>query len=257
VARPREEGAVRGFDASTYGERFADVYDDWYADVSDVGATVAAVAALAEGGSVLELGIGTGRLALPLAERGVEVWGVDASPAMLDRLRAKPGARAVRAVVGDFARLDAVAGLPDRVTVVLVAFNTFFNIPEEAGQRRCLAAVARLLGPGGRLVLEAFVPDVDADGPRGDVAPAVVEADRVVLHVSRLDPAAQTVAGQHVTITADGIRLRPWYIRYATPDQLDAMAADAGLVLLERWGDWDGRPFGPGDDRHVSVYGVA
>ena len=245
---------MEGYRAESYGERFADVYDDWYADVSDVAATADVVASLAAGGRVLELGIGTGRLALPIAAHGVEVWGVDASPAMLDRLRAKPGSDAITVLLGDFADLGAVDGLAGPFAVALVAYNTFFNLADEGAQRRCLAGVATLLAPGGRLVIEAFVPDDDPAAPAGVVAPLVVDADRVVLQVTQRDAARQTVAGQHVTITEAGIRLRPWHIRYATPAQLDAMATGAGLTLERRWGGWRKEPFADDSDRHVSLY---
>ena len=147
---------MEGYRSSTYGDRFADVYDDWYHDVSDVDATVARVAALAtpRGGRVLELGAGSGRLAIPLADRDLEVWAVDASAAMVERLRAKPGAEAVHAVVGDMAEL-ALPGAPP-FAVVLCAFNTFFNLTTAEAQQRCLARVADALAPGGSLVLEAF-----------------------------------------------------------------------------------------------------
>ncbi|MDP9020221.1 MAG: class I SAM-dependent methyltransferase [Actinomycetota bacterium] len=243
---------MHGFDASTYGERFADVYDDWYGDVSDVEATVEAVAGLAGDGPVLELGIGTGRLALPLKAAGLEVHGIDASPAMLERLRAKPGGKAVPVVIGDFA--DVAVEVPGGFAVVLVAYNTLFNLGSAAAQRRCFANVARRLRPGGALVVEAFVPPAASEGPDAAVTPSVVEHDRVVLQVTRRDPAAQTVDGSVVSITEHGIRLRPWHIRYASPDELDAMAGAVGLSPAERWSGWRGEPFGPGSDRHVSVY---
>ncbi|MEY2570667.1 MAG: hypothetical protein QOE63_1017, partial [Acidimicrobiaceae bacterium] len=97
--------SVDGYTAASYGEGFADVYDDWYADVSDVDATVERIVAIAGGGRVLELGIGSGRLALPLAAQGIDVWGIDASPAMVDRLRAKPGGGALPVAIGDMAAL--------------------------------------------------------------------------------------------------------------------------------------------------------
>ena len=243
---------MEGFDAATYGEGFADVYDDWYAEVSDVEGTADAVTALAVGGPVLELGIGTGRLALPLVDRGLEVHGIDASPAMVERLRAKSGGASVTVVVGDFA--DVEAEVPGGFAVVYVAFNTLFNLSSADAQRRCFANVAARLRPGGSFVVEAFVPDDDAAGPDGRVTPSVVEKDRVVLQVTRRDADAQTVSGSTVSITEAGIRLRPWVIRYAAPSELDAMASAAGLSLLHRWAGWRHEPFSDDSPRHVSVY---
>jgi SAM-dependent methyltransferase len=247
---------VEGYDAGTYGERFADVYDDWYGDVTDADACTAALASLAGangGGPVLELGVGSGRLALPLAERGVEVHGIDASPAMLDRLRAKPGSDLVRVTVGDMAALDLAD--PPAFAVVFVAFNTFFNLATEAAQRRCLTRVAELLAPNGAFVLEGFVPaDADGDGVDGSVTPSRLTADEVVLTVSQRDRAAQTITGQHVHITEAGIRLRPWHLRYLSPAQLDELASGAGLVLEHRAAGWDGEPFTDESTVHVSTY---
>lgn len=247
---------MEGYDASTYGERFADVYDDWYGDVSDVEGCcdrVAGLVAAVGGGPVLELGVGSGRLALPLAARGLEVHGIDASEAMVARLRAKPGGDAIRVTVGDMAELS----LPDPppFAVVLVAFNTFFNLPTEDEQRRCLERVAGLLAPGGRFLLEAFVPDAPGgQGVDGALTPRRITSDEVVLSVSQRDRATQTVTGQHVHITEDGIRLRPWHLRYATPAQLDELAAGAGLVLDRREAGWRGEPFTDDSDVHVSAY---
>jgi SAM-dependent methyltransferase len=245
---------VEGFDAATYGERFADVYDEWYGAVTHVAATVEAVAALAAGRPVLELGVGTGRLAVPLAQQGLEVHGIDASPAMLERLATKAAAAgvAVHASEGDFADVDvAVEG---GFAVVLVAFNTLFNLTDAGAQRRCLAAVAHRLAPDGVLAVEAFVPEPEAATAGGAVTPTVIEADRVVLQVTQSDPEAQTITGSVVSITEEGIRLRPWRIRWATPDELDAMANEAGLVRAERWGDWDRRPYDEDSPKHVTLY---
>jgi SAM-dependent methyltransferase len=247
---------VDGYEPSTYGERFAEVYDDWYGEVTDAAACADAVAALARangGGPVLELGIGSGRLALPLAERGLEVHGLDASPAMVARLRDKPGGERLPVTIGDMAELPLVD--PPPFAVVLVAFNTFFNVPSEEGQRRCLARVAEVLAPGGAFVLEAFVPDAPGGhGVDGALTPRRITADEVVLSVSQRDRAAQTITGQYVHVTEAGIRLRPWHLRYATPEQLDVMAADAGLVLAGRRAGWREEPFTDESDVHVSVY---
>jgi SAM-dependent methyltransferase len=247
---------VDGYEPSTYGQRFADVYDDWYGDITDGAACVERLAALVEeagGGAVLELGVGTGRLALPLAERGIEVHGIDASAAMLDRLRDKPGGGAVHLTEGDMADLALVD--PPPFVVVLAAFNTFFNLGSRDGQERCLARIATLLAPHGTFVLEGFVPvPPDGGGPQSAVTPRRITTDEVQLTVSQHDPAAQTITGQHVHITEGGIRLRPWHLRYAPPAELDEMADQAGLALAWRHADWEGRPFGADATVHVSAY---
>ncbi len=243
---------MEGFDASSYGEGFADVYDDWYGDVSDVEGTVETIAALAGATPVLELGIGTGRLALPLAGRGVEVHGVDASPAMLDRLRAKPGGQALPVVVGDFA--DVPVQVHGGFGVIFVAYNTLFNLPSPEAQRRCFTNAAHRLRPGGAFVVEAFVPSPEPERTTGTVTPSVVGATQVVLHVTRRHPATQTVEGSTVSITEGGIRLRPWHIRYTWPSELDDMAGSAGLALERRHAGWRGETFTTASPRHVSVY---
>jgi SAM-dependent methyltransferase len=238
-------------DGAAYGEAFADVYDEWYADVTDVAATVAFVERLAgAGGTVLELGVGTGRLAVPMASAGLTVTGIDASPAMLARLRARPGSASIEVVEGDM-----VTEMPDgRFDVVLVAYNTLFNLADESAQQACFLAVRDRLAAGGSFVVEAFVPDVTA--PAGhDVTVRSMSADRVVLSVSDHRPDRQRTSGQFVELSeSGGVRLRPWSIRWAAPAELDAMAARAGLGLVERWADMSRTPFGDGSDHHVSVY---
>lgn len=246
---------MEGYQASTYGDRFADVYDDWYGEVTDAAACTERLARLVAergGGPVLELGVGSGRLALPLAAQGVEVHGIDASPAMLDRLRAKPGAEGIRLTEGDMA--DLVLEEPPPFTLVFVAFNTFFNLGSEAAQRRCLRRVADVLAPGGIFVLEAFVPTDEGGEPAGAISPRRITTDEVVLTVSQHDRAGQTISGQHVHLTEGGIRLRPWHLRYAAPAELDAMARTAGLDLAWRYADWEDTPFGPDASVHVCAY---
>lgn len=241
-----------GYPPATYGESFADVYDDWYGDVSDVEATVACLRSLAGRGRVCELGVGTGRLALPLARSGVDLVGVDASPSMLAALRAKPRGPAVPVVRADLAALPFRAGAG--FAIVFAAYNTLFNVDTDEGQEACVRDAAALLDPGGLLVLEAFVPDDDApDGP-GPLEVRSVEADRVVLTACVRDAADGTLTGQHIDLTDDGVRLRPWRLRYRSPDELDELAATAGLEAHYRWADWAGTPFGPDDPVHVSVY---
>jgi SAM-dependent methyltransferase len=240
---------VQGYDEASYGEGIADVYDDWYADVSDVEGAVRLLAGLAGAGHAFELGIGTGRVALPLAASGVTVSGIDASPSMVAVLRAKPGGDAITVTIGDMA-----GPLPVRdCSVVFVTYNTFFNLVSEEAQRRCLASVAGALRPGGRFVVEGFVP---ADGAAATgLQVRSIELDRVVLTASRHDAASQTAFGQHVELV-DGrpVRLRPWKVRYVTPDQLDAMAATAGFGLVSRTEGWRDEPFTEDSTQHVSVY---
>ncbi len=245
---------MHGFGPTAYGDAFADVYDDWYERISDVGATVARVRALAGDGAVLELGVGTGRLALPLADTGVPTWGLDASAPMLAHLRAKPGGDRIRIVLADMAAPPLVA--PGRFAVVFCAYNTFFNLDTPDAQRACLAWVAGALAPGGRLAIEAFVPNDPDEATGGPVTVRSVEPDRVVLSVASRDTTAQTITGQFVELGESGVRLRPYRIRYLFPEQLDAAAATAGLGLVDRWADWDRRPFTGDSPNHVSVYAV-
>ena len=247
---------MEGYEANTYGDRFVDVYDDWYGDVTDAGACTECLARLvaeAGGGPALELGVGTGRLALPLAARGVEVHGIDASAAMLARLRAKPGSGAIRLTEGDMAALDLPAA--PAFSVIFVAFNTFFNLGTAAEQASCLARVADLLAPTGVFVLEGFVPsEPGRGGGSANVTTRQMTADEVVLTVSQHDSTAQTVSGQHIHLSESGIRMRPWHLRYATPEQLDEMAETAGLGLLWRQADWSGGRFDDQADAHISAY---
>jgi SAM-dependent methyltransferase len=248
-------GWVRGYDHRSYGDGFADVYDEWYADVTDVGATVTRVVELAGGGGrVLELGVGTGRLAVPMADAGLAVVGIDSSEAMLAKLSQRDPARRVDAVCGDITG-DLPVGPFD---VVLVAYNTIFNLLGEHDQPRLFQHVAERLAPGGAFVVEAFVPASEgADGstPSSEVTVRSMAVDHVVLSVSVNHPDEQLAEGQFVQFSQDGgVRLRPWSIRWATPKQLDAMASAAGLRLDARFGEMSGTAFTNDSAQHVSIY---
>ena len=221
-------GVMEGYDEATYGDRIADVYDDWYGEITDTAACVDGLRRLAGDGPVLELGVGTGRLAIPLVRAGLRVTGIDSSAAMLERLAAKPGGALVETVAGDMA--DPPVG-NRRFSLVFAAYNTLFNLTGPGAQQACFEKVAALLTTDGRFVVEAFVPDAERVGPTDVVVPRQVAADRVVLSVTQSRPGDQTLLGQYIDITEDGIRLRPWHIRYAGPDELDAMANAAGLRL--------------------------
>jgi SAM-dependent methyltransferase len=258
-----DDAGVRGFRSDSYGDAFADVYDDWYADITDLETTVSFVADLATGkgvengarpGSVLELGVGTGRLALPLRARVAEVTGVDTSAKMLERLAIADPGRTVKTVLGDMVD-DLPSGQYD---VVLAAYNTVFNLTTAERQQACFDRVAEALSPDGAFVVEAFVPrhDDGADQPRGSqVTVRSMTADSVVLSASVHDATTQLAEGQFIEISeSGGVRLRPWSIRWADPDELDRMAAHSGLRVAERWADYDRSAFDGTSDRHVTVY---
>jgi SAM-dependent methyltransferase len=245
-----EDVGMRGYHDRSYGDGFADVYDDWYADISDVEMSTAVLADLAAGGPVLELGVGTGRLAVPLAATGLEVHGLDSSTAMLERMAAKPGGELVHAHLGDM-----VDDMPDGpFALIFVAYNTFFSLLTAERQQACLVAAAQHLNPGGCFAIEAFVADA-GETAASSVTVRAVTADRVVLSVNRSDPGRQVAEGQYVDITeSGGIRLRPWSIRWASPAQIDRMAAAAGLSLTHRWAGFDRSLFSDESERHVSIF---
>ena len=229
-----------GMHPSSYGERIADVYDDWYAGATDVEGTVATVARL--GSRVLELGIGTGRLAVAMLDAGLDVTGIDASPAMVERLRAKVGDR-IPVTVADFVDVP-VEGPFD---VALLAFNALLNLTTPDDQQRCLARCAAVAT---HVVVETFVPGDAAPSSAVDVRD--VTADEVRLSAYKIVDGV--VSGSIVSITEAGIRLRPWQVRLTTPAEIDAMASAAGLELVERASGWRGEPFDAESDRSIAIY---
>jgi SAM-dependent methyltransferase len=240
-----------GYGPSTYGDHIADVYDAWFHPPSDPGAAVDFLAELAGSGPALELAIGTGRIALPLATRGVEIRGIDASTAMVDKLREKPGGTDIPVTMGDFTDV-AVEG---RFRLVFVVFNTLFALLTQDDQRRCVRNVADHLTDDGVFVVEAFVPDL-ARFDRGQrVQTHRLDTGRVFLDVSMHDPEHQRVSVQLVVLEESGFRMFPVELRYVWPSELDLMARLAGMTLRERWADWHRAPFTGESTSHVSVWG--
>lgn len=237
------------YDESTYGERVAGLYDEWYPVPSDE-RMISTLAELAGGGRALELGIGTGRIALPLAAAGVEVHGIDSSQAMVARLRAKPGGERIPVTFGDFADV-AVDG---DFSLVFVVFNTFFNLGSQDNQVRCFQNVAKRLDEGGVFLIEAFVPDVARFDGGQTVRAVKVETDAVRLDVSQHDPVLQRVVAQQIFISGGRVELYPVELRYAWPSELDLMARLAGLRLRDRWDGWGREPFTVDSRSHISVY---
>jgi SAM-dependent methyltransferase len=236
-------------DPAFYGDRWADVYDERHGGL-DPAPAVDFLAGLAGGTRVLELAIGTGRVALPLAARGLTVEGVDASQAMVDRLRAKPGGESIPVTIGDMAEVPASGPFG----LVYLVFNTLFGLLSQERQAECFRNVARVLGPGGAFVIECFVPDL-ARFDRGQrVQVLEVTGDSAAFDLSRHDAAAQRVTTQIVTLDGQGLRMRPVAIRYSWPSELDLMAGQASLRLTERYADWNRRAYDSTSGSHVSVY---
>ena len=237
-------------DPAAYGRRIADIYDELYATTLPTEATVERLAELAQGGAILELGIGTGRLALPLAQRGVEVHGVDSSPDMVEQLHAKPGGAGIPVTVGDFAAVR----LGRRFPLVALPFNTIFAAPSQEAQVDVFRTAAAHLDPGGAFVVEGWVPDLGAFRSGRTVRLLTLSEEHVLLEAASLHVADQTMRTTKVLLTGEGPRLLPANHRYAWPAELDLMAQLAGLTLDERTEDWVGTPFTDTSTTHVSVY---
>lgn len=235
----------------SFGKDVAGLYDK-FSQRGDEEETVAFLAELANGGPALELAIGTGRIALPLAKRGVRVDGIDISEAMVEQLRAKPGGDKLNVSIGDFADV-AVDGT---YKLIYIVFNTFYNLLTQDHQVRCFQNVAAHLTDDGVFLIEALLPGplyrlrdnqyVDAEG---------VGVDYVRLDVARHDPVNQLLEENHVTLSARGVHLNPIVTRYVWPSELDLMALLAGLRLKQRYAGWQPEPVTSSSWRHVSVYG--
>lgn len=234
-------------------DRIAQFYDEDAADLfaeSVITPTVDLLAEQAGSGRALELGIGTGRIALPLAERGVSVSGIDASESMVAVMRTKPGggAEAIPVVIGDF----ATASVEGSFSLIYVVFNTFNNLRTQDKQVACFQNVAGHLESGARFVIEMFVPDLEGIGPGQNVK--VLRADARGFGFSVYDLVRQRLTNIHFSIRKDGIQSFTAEGRYIWPAELDLMAQLAGLSLRERWAGWEREPFTDASRSHVSIY---
>jgi SAM-dependent methyltransferase len=237
-----------------FPESIAANYDaelgEW-ADPATIATTVDFLAAHARGGRTLEFGIGTGRIALPLHERGVPVSGIDLSAAMVAQLRAKSGGTAIDATIGDFAHVR----IDGRFRVVYLVFNTIMNLTQQDEQVACFQNAAAHLEPGGRFVVEVAVPDLRRMPPGERFLPFTVEPTR--LGIDEIDIAEQRLVSHHYRIEGERSRLRSIPFRYVWPAELDLMARLAGLRRIERWADWRRNPFTSDSRSHVSVWELA
>jgi SAM-dependent methyltransferase len=222
-------------------ERYDAALGEW-GDPARVAETADFLAELAGGGAALELGIGTGRIALPLAERGVRVHGIDLSPDMVAQLRAKPGGDGIPVTIGDFAatRVDGV------FTLAYVVFNTINNLTTQEAQVACFRNVAAHLAPGGSFLIEVGVP--------AGVPLRVFDLSETHVGVDEYDAATQRLVSHHFTLVDGRWERLSMPFRSVSPGELDLMAELAGLRLRDRWGGWKREPFTSDSTRHVSVW---
>ncbi|MCD4707579.1 MAG: class I SAM-dependent methyltransferase [Candidatus Sabulitectum sp.] len=239
---------MKNYRAEIYGERIADTYDDWYSSPGE--SSIELLSDLANGGRVLELGIGTGRVALPLKEKGIDIHGIDASPAMIGKLRAKPYGNDIPITFGDFSEVP----VEGKFDLIFVVFNTFFSLTTQETQLKCLQNVAKHLTMKGKFLIEAFVPDPGRFDRGQSVRATEIGENQVKIDVSKHNQLTQQITGQHVLLTDGGVRLFPVTIRYTWPSELDMMARVAGMKLIDRWGDWNQVSFSSDSIKHISVY---
>lgn len=239
---------MESYDINTYGESVADVYDDWYATYEEN--MIDVLNQLAHGGRALELGIGTGRIALPLHEKGVKVHGIDASTSMLEKLKAKPRGSEIPTSIGDFSKVD----IEGQFDLIYVVFNTFFALLTQEDQVTCFRNVAAHLKTDGIFLLTAFIPDMKRLEARQELRVTNLDIHQTHLDASMFDTASQQITANHIVLTEQGTRIYPVKLRYAWPTELDLMARLAGLTLKERWGDWGRAAFDSNSTRHISLY---
>ena len=234
-----------------FGEEIAAHYDDPSDEMFQPAAiepVVDLLVELAGDGPAVELGIGTGRIALPLAQRGLEVHGIDLSSAMVARLRAKPGGDEIPVVIGDF----ATARAEGRFSLAYLVFNTINNLTTQNEQVACFENVAAHLEPGGQFVIEVGVPQLQRLPPGETVRPFALTPTH--LGFDEYDVARQGLISHHYE-QVDGVwRAASTPFRYVWPSELDLMARLAGMTLAERWGGWRREPFTSDSTKHVSVW---
>lgn len=240
---------MKGFAPETFGKMHAETYDALH-DPGTTDDAVALLGDLAGRGRTLELAIGTGRVALPLSQQGLDIAGFDASPDMLAKLKEKPGGERIPTFLADMASFD----LGERFDFAFLIFNTIYNLTTQADQVACFQSVAKHLNRRGKFLVETFMPNRETFEKHQAVRTKHVSFDAVRLEAVQHDPVTQNLAYQRIHITADGVTLSPLPMRYIWPSEMDLMAQLAGMDLVERWGDWHRAPFTADSDMHVSLY---
>ncbi|MBY9065538.1 class I SAM-dependent methyltransferase [Hyphomonas sp. WL0036] len=240
---------MEGYGPETFGQLNAADYDRLH----DPGTTENAVNLLAEIAAnqrTLELAIGTGRVALPLAKRGCQIEGIEASPGMIAKLREKLGGGEIPIKLGDMstARAEGSFGF------IFLIFNTLFNLTRQEDQIRCFQNAASMLAPGGAFLIEAFVPDLGQFRNHTNLRTRHLDFSTLTLEAAVHDPVTQRIEYQYLRFTPEGTRMTPLPMRYAWPQEIDLMARLAGLIPESRWGGWDRAAFTADSRMHISLY---
>jgi SAM-dependent methyltransferase len=243
---------MKDFDpATSFGPDVAAEYYDYKRGDEEEAATF--LAEFAKDGSALEFAIGTGRIALPLVAKGIQVDGIELSPHMVEQLHAKPEGQNIKVVIGDMSK----ATTNRHYSLVYLVFNTIFNLLTADDQIRCFENAARHLTPNGYFIVETALPYawISPDKPEY-VRTEYVGKEKVILDVARYDPVTQLLEENHVQFTTQGIKMLPIVCRLITPGEMDLMARIAGMRLIQRFSNWQRTAFDINSKAHVSVYGL-
>jgi len=239
---------------AVYIDAFADAYDHLFAGREDLDLISHMLARLAGDGPVLEFGIGTGRLAIPLARRSIQVYGIDNSLPMLRKLREKPEAATIVAVFGDCTTDVVRPSEGGTFSLVFAAFSTLFALGSQETQVRCFQNAARHLGPGGLFLVEGFNHDRTQWQRNQETTVMKIDKELVSMRFGLLDPVTQQLTIQYLDFTPSGIRFRLNVLRFVYPSEMDMMARHTGFRLRERWSDWSGAPFVAGSNTQIAIY---
>lgn len=234
----------------SYGEVYAPIYDDLFQERDDLSVVATALARFATNGSALEFGIGTGRIAIPLSQCGVQVVGIDVSQAMLDKLSVKPESKNIRFWIGDCTQ-DWVEG---DFSLVYIAFSTLFLVGDQDKQVMCFQNAARHLPMGGTFVVEGFVHDRTRFTHNQEVTTTRIGDEGATMRFASLNPFMQEIKMQTIELSANGITMRPNTLHFIYPLQMDLMGRLAGFQLRERWSDWNASPFTSGSTNQIAIY---
>lgn len=239
---------MKNYSLKTYGERIAGVYDQYYSEYDS--ASVQVLAELADGGNALELGIGTGRIALPLLQTGISVHGIDISESMVAQLHAKPGGERIPVTMGNFADVK----VKGQFSLIYVVANTFYSLLTQEEQISCFQNAAKHLTPDGVFVIEAFFPELTRFTSGQAMRATHIGENEVRMDISMIELDKQLINSQHMVINEQGTQFYPVRLRYSWPSELDLMARVSNLRLRVRWGDWRKNPFTSASRLPVSVY---